>query len=149
MDDVRSEPQRRLVEHDELRRAHEAAADREHLLLAARQRPGRLPAALGESREQREHPLAILRALSPGARQHGADLEILVDAERRENLPALGDLADAEIAHAMARQAADLGPAEPDAAASRAMHAGDGLDQRSLAGAVGAHDGDDRSRVDG
>src|SRR5204862_3640661 len=57
-------------------------------------------------------------------------------AQRRENLPALGDLADAEVAHAMARQAAALGPAQPDAAARGTAHAGDGLDQRSLAGAV-------------
>ena len=148
MHDGRGEPERGLVEHDELRRAHEAAADREHLLLAARERPGRLPAALGEPREQREHPLAILRALAPCARQHGADLEILVHAESGEDLPALRDLADAEIAHAMARQATDFGPAEADAAASRTMQAGDGLDQRGLAGAVGADDGDDRSRVD-
>src|SRR6202165_5851789 len=113
-----------------------------------RRPPRRLPAPLGEPREQREYPLAILRALPPGARQHGADLEILVDAERGEDLTALRALAEAKMAHAVARQAADLGSAEPDAAASRTMHAGDGLDQRSLAGAIGAHDGGARSLVD-
>jgi len=34
---------------------------------------------------------------------------------------------------------------EYDAAVGRAIHAGDGADERSLAGAVGAHDGDDRA----
>ena len=39
------EAERRLVEHDQPRLAHQAAADRQHLLLAAGQRAGRLAAA--------------------------------------------------------------------------------------------------------
>ena len=48
----------------------------------------------------------------------------------------------------MARPTGDVGAPEDDAAARRAMHAGDGADQRRLAGAVGAHDGDDAARLD-
>ena len=65
-----------------------------------------------------------------------------------KHLPALGDLADAEIADAVARPAGDVGAAEADAAARRSQHAGDGADQRGLAGAVGADDGDDRALLD-
>ncbi len=60
-----------------------------------------------------------------------------------KDLPPLGDLADAEIADAVARLAGDLFALEADRAARRAVHPGDGADQRGLAGAVRADDGDD------
>ena len=96
--DGRRQAERRLVEHHQLRRAHQAAADREHLLLAAGERAGRLPAALGQHRKQRKHPFEIARALRARARQHRAHVEVFRDRERRKNLAAFGDLADAEIA---------------------------------------------------
>ena len=95
--DHRREAQRRLVQHDELGQAHQAAADREHLLLAAGHRPRGLPAPLGEARKQREHLLHRLRPLGARARQERADLQVVLDAEAREHLPALGDLPDAEV----------------------------------------------------
>ena len=145
----RRQPERRLVEHHQLRRAHQAAADRQHLLLAARQRAGRLPLrarpARGNIASTRSRFCVAPRAR---ARQHRAHLEVFGNRQRRENLPALGHLADAEIADAMARPAGDIGAAEQDAAARRPQHAGDGADQRGLAGAVGADDGDDRALLD-
>ena len=45
-------------------------------------------------------------------------------------------------------QPRDVGAAKHDAAARRPVHAGDGADERGLAGAVGADDGDDRALVD-
>ena len=90
----------------------------------------------------------FLRASGARARQHRAHVEILGDRERRKHLAAFGHLADAEIADAMAFPAGDVGAAELDAAARRAVHAGDGADQRGLAGAVRADDGDDRALGD-
>src|SRR5690606_20059624 len=49
--DRRREAERRLVEHDQFRLAHQAAADGDHLLLAARQGAGGLSAALGQTRK--------------------------------------------------------------------------------------------------
>ena len=141
-------PERRFVEHDQIRRAHQAAPDGEHLLLAAGERAGRLPLAFGEHRKERKHALAIVFAASARARQQSAHFEIFGDRKRRENLPAFRHLADAEIADAMARPAGDIGRAEQDAPARRPQHAGDGADERSLAGAVGADDGDDRALFD-
>src|SRR5689334_5893959 len=46
LDDDRRQAEGRLVEHHEAGRAHEAAADRQHLLLAARERAGELALAL-------------------------------------------------------------------------------------------------------
>src|SRR5262249_50974510 len=65
--------------------------------------------------------------------------------QRGEPLAALGDLTDARVADAMARPAGDVGAAKPDAAPGRSLHAGDGADQRGLAGAVRSHDGNDRA----
>ena len=48
----------------------------------------------------------------------------------------------------MALPAADIGVAEHDPPARRAMHAGDGADEGRLAGAIGADDGDDRPLAD-
>src|SRR5579862_2119939 len=58
--DHRRQAERGLVEEDELRLAHEAAADREHLLLAPRERAGGLALALREPREEREDALEVL-----------------------------------------------------------------------------------------
>ena len=49
-------PERRLVEQEQPRPAHQRPPDREHLLLAARQRPAGLAEPLLEQREQRRTP---------------------------------------------------------------------------------------------
>ena len=140
--------QRGLVEHDELGRAHQTAADGEHLLLAARQRAGGLRAALGQHREQRIDPLQIARAVGAGARQHGAHPQVLGDRERGENLAPFRHLAEAKLADLVARPAGNVLPAIEDTAARGLEHAGDGADERGLAGAVGADDGRDRALLD-
>ena len=100
-------------------RAHQAAADGQHLLLAARQRPGRLACRSASSGN-----MASTRSLFFGPprarpRQHRADVEILRDRQGWKNLAALGDLADAQIADAMARPAGDVGAAKLDPARTR------------------------------
>ena len=50
-DELRCEPERRLVEHQELRVGHQRPADREHLLLAAREVSRPLPTTLLEARK--------------------------------------------------------------------------------------------------
>src|SRR5258708_24573056 len=49
---------------------------------------------------------------------------------------------DAKRADAMAGQAGDVRPVQRDAAGRGTFHAGDGADQRTLAGPVRADDGD-------
>ena len=57
----RRDAERRLVEHQALRLAHQRAADREHLLLAAGERAGGLLLALLQARENAEDVVEILR----------------------------------------------------------------------------------------
>src|SRR3954452_12095908 len=56
-DDDRGEAEARLVQHQELGLAHQRAAHRKHLLLAAGERAGELLAPLLEPRKQRVNPL--------------------------------------------------------------------------------------------
>jgi len=57
--DQRRQAKRRLVEHQEPWPAHQRACDRQHLLLAARQRAAALREALIEPGKQRQHPFEI------------------------------------------------------------------------------------------
>ena len=68
LDQQRRQAERRLVEDQQLRLGHQAAADGEHLLLAARQRAGALRAALVQARKDVEH---ARRGSARGARRRG------------------------------------------------------------------------------
>src|SRR5262245_60291880 len=59
-DDKRRETEARLVEKQEPRLRHQRAAEREHLPLAARERPRQLIAPLGEARKALEDRLEAL-----------------------------------------------------------------------------------------
>ena len=141
--DCRRQTERRLVEHDETRLPHQAAADRQHLLLAARQGSSRLFGALGEAREQAEH--ALQRRLLRGARpfQGSAHLEIFEHGQIGKHLAAFGDMADADLARPVARPAGDIDAVERDLARRGLLDAMDGADQRAFARTVRAHDGHD------
>ena len=75
LDQQRGQAERRLVEDQQLRLGHQAAADREHLLLAAGQRSGALALPFGKPREDREHAVAVARRGAPtrGGRRRGRD----------------------------------------------------------------------------
>ncbi len=89
-DDERGQSQRRLVEQQALRRAHQGPADRELLSLAAAERVGAHLAPLAEHREQVVE--LRLAALALGAAQpHAAQAQVLVDGELRDGGPALRD----------------------------------------------------------
>ena len=83
------------------RLAHQAAADRQHLLLAAGQRAGRLAPPFGEAREHARRRAPASAFSVPRARGSMAPISRFSSTrEGGEDLPALGDLADAEIADA-------------------------------------------------
>src|SRR6267378_1127742 len=96
LDDARPEPLRRLVEQEQVGLGHEAATEREHLLLAAGERAGELGAARSQERKELEHGLQRLGPVRARGAPVRAQLEILHDAERGEDAPALGDVSDAE-----------------------------------------------------
>src|ERR1700736_6249143 len=60
LDDERRQPQRGLVEQQQARPAHQRAADRQHLLLAPRERAAALALAALQDGEEREDTAKIL-----------------------------------------------------------------------------------------
>ena len=93
-----------------LRLAHQAAADRQHLLLAAGQRSGLLPPALGQARKHVEDARQVDRRVRARERsQRAAERKILIDRERWKDLPALRDLSDAQLAGRVGIEAGDVG----------------------------------------
>src|SRR5207237_9189946 len=57
LDGAGAEPLRRLVQQEQVGLGHEAATEREHLLLAAGERAGELGAARSQERKELEHRL--------------------------------------------------------------------------------------------
>src|SRR5690606_38841205 len=73
---------------------HQSSRDRQHLLLATRERPAGLPAALREPREGLEEALQIAsdpRRVTPLV---GAKTQALGDGEVGEHAPILDDVGD-------------------------------------------------------
>src|SRR4249919_1520330 len=87
-DDERRQPEGRLVEEQEPRPQHERAGNREHLLLAARERAGLLLAPLREPGKVAADALVAL--VEPAAAEMRAETQVLVDRELAEDAPALG-----------------------------------------------------------
>ena len=126
-----------LVEQHQARAQHQRAADRQHLLLAARQRAGLLvEARLQDGKVLVDHLAVALDRRLVGARV-GGNAQVLVDAEVGEGAAAFRYVADAAAHDLLRRHADDRAAVELDRAL-RTHHAADGAQRRRLAGAVGA-----------
>src|SRR5882724_1024828 len=73
--DERGEAERRFVQQQEARPAHERARDRQHLLLAARERAPALVDALAQARKQLEDAGEIGVEIA-GVAESGAHLQV-------------------------------------------------------------------------
>src|SRR5581483_4520368 len=82
--ELRRDAERRFVEEKTARTRHERAADREHLLLAARERSAFLPHALAEPRKELGHVLDRLLHRRAIAMEIRAELEVLAHREVRK-----------------------------------------------------------------
>ncbi len=143
----RREAQGQLVDDEDQRIRHEAAPDRQHLLLAARERAGLLAAPLGKAREQRQNLVEALRVGARGALRIGAQLEIFLDRHGGEELPSLGHEDEAARRLGVRRKPRHILAGEDDAPAPRRDAAEDRPQGRRLAGAVRADDGGEMAGV--
>ena len=114
-----------------------AAGERDHLLLAARERARRLVGARRDHREELGHPAELLGA--PGARGPvvAAEPDVLAHAEVGEEPPALQHVADPALDDPVRGQAGDRAPLERDRAAPRGEEAGERVHQRGFPRPVG------------
>ena len=145
LDQQRREPERGLVQDQQARLAHQAAADGEHLLLAAGERAGELPVRSfrrGKSANTRSR-LAARAARAPG---DSAELQVLAHRQVGEHAPALGHLDQAQArprrpcARVMSAPSKRICPSAP----ARARHSV--WLKRGLAGAVASEHRDDLAR---
>ena len=123
--------------------------EREHLLLAAGEVAGLLVEPLAQHREEPEHLLGDLGdVLGLVLVEPRGELQVLGDGEGGEHALAAGHEHHA-LGHGLGGALpGDLVAVEDDAAPARPGEARDGGEQRGLAGAVGAEQGDDLVPVD-
>src|SRR5919198_3789149 len=133
--DERREAERRLVEEEEPWAAHQRSAEREHLLLSARERSRSLRRTLGHPREVARDPGDVV--LCPAiASRVCAEAKVLVHGEAPERTPSLGDVRDTRAGRRLGA-ALELAAVEVDRAAP-VDRSRDGPQRRRLPCAVGA-----------
>src|SRR5262249_50998377 len=138
-DELRREPLRGLVQEEHTRIAHQGAADGEHLLLAAGERPGERGVPLGEPRKQLEYAgkRPATAAVAARLRRHH---QVLAYGERAEHAPALRHQAHALARDHVGREAGDRLAIEADRAPPRLEQPHDRRHAGGLAGAVAAEE---------
>src|SRR6266852_2083875 len=138
----RGEAKRRFIEQHQARLHEQRAADCKHLLLAARKRTCRQPAALAQDRKIFEHAVVVLSNGSPILARVLTQSQVFVDRQLGQDASAFGDVRDAAPDDV-------LGGLMPERMAGEANLAGpgnspgDGAKGGRLARAVSAEKGDD------
>ena len=149
LDDDRREPERQLVDQEQLGAGDGGHGERQHLLLAAREVAGPLVAAGGQGREGGQRLLDHVGvALAPAPALPGGGAQVVLDAQVGEDPLAAGHLGDAEAGDLVGRQVGDVAPVEDDGAVIGLDDAADGPQQRRLAGPVRAEEGHDLALAD-
>src|SRR5205823_4957504 len=124
---------------------HERAREREHLLLAAAERPRLLVASLFQPGEVGLDAREVVLERRPARVR--AEAQVLPDRQLGERAPAFGDVGDAETRRRV--RACSIERAAGEANGAVAPHrAGDRPQRRRLARAVRAEDGGDLSLLD-
>ena len=136
-----------LVEHQQLRAAHKRSAHREHLLLAAGERSGDLPAALFQARKAR---VDVRNAGTHGGARLGvcAELKVFLNGHLEEDVSALRDLRETTGDDLVRRDGVEVLPLEAHAAAARVEQTGNGVQHGGFARAVRADERHDLAGVD-
>ena len=126
--------------------AHEGTGHDQHLLLAAGEGAGNLLAAFLQPGEIVKYHFQVLRR--HGLVDIGAHFQILLDSHLQENPASLGNMGQAVAEELIGIGMGDILAAEFDGAAAGVHQAGNGLQNRTLAGAVGTDQCHDFTLVD-
>src|SRR5712692_2836078 len=141
------EPRHDLVQQQQLRPGRHRARDLEPLAIGDRERRDRL-IGLGLEADQRQHIIRQREGLldpSPRVRapEQRSDPHVLTRGHRAERLDDLERAADPKPGDPVRRHAGDRRAVQLDVAAVEVINAADAVQQRRLAGAVGADDAHD------
>ena len=149
LDDERREPERQLVDQEQLGTGDGRHGEGEHLLLAAREVGRPLAAARGQGGEGGQRLVDHVGvALAAAAALPGRGAQVVLHAQVGEDPLAAGHLGDAEPGDLVGRQVGDVAAVEDDGAVIGLDHPADGPQQRRLAGAVGAEQRHDLALAD-
>src|ERR1700722_17335046 len=143
----RRKAERRLVEHQQTRPHEKRARDRQHLLLAARERSRLLAAPFGKAREKAEHAIEICAHALPVGAHVCAQAQIFLDGEIDKRAPPVGHVRYTQTRDVLSRQRADRAAAKTDIAGATDESAQGPQDCR-LPGAVGAEHRRDAAVLD-
>src|SRR2546422_3613528 len=151
-------PRCRLVEEDDLRSQGECGRHVEELLVSLRQLPRQRVTLVAEAEQLGHLERGLLHLAIPGERgeqaaaspqsRHAGGLQGLEDRQVGKDLDELERPGHAETRQAHRADAADLTVLEAHAARAWSRDAGEDVDERRLAGAVGPDDRDELARVD-
>src|SRR2546425_5659951 len=133
----RRQSEARLVQQQEARARHEPAPDRAHLLLAARQRPGKLTLTLVQAREEREDELERIVPVAP-VRGPATKLQIVAHRHRGKELAPFRHMSDAPRDDLGRPQTVEPRALEFDTPGAHGQEPADRPERRGLAGAVRA-----------
>ena len=95
LDDLRRQAFGRLVDHDQVGVAHQRAAQRQHLLLAARQHAGRCRWRSFRRGNSSYMSSKLQRPTAPA--RFSAEHQVLLHGQARERCAVLGHVAEAEV----------------------------------------------------
>ena len=144
----RREAQRRFVDEQDLGLGHQAASQRQHPPLTARQAARELSAALLEPGKQLIDMAQALAPPSPGRALIGTHQEVLAHRHLGEEQVALGDVHHARRRDQIGPPMGYLPAVEKNLACSRRKQPRDGPQKRRLAVSVGTQDDDAFAVVD-
>ncbi len=144
----RCEPHRGLVEHEQLGAREHRPSDREHLLLAARERASQLPCALLEPRNHRVDLVDFARDLLIVIARERAHQQVFVHRQPGEDAAAFGAQRNAQPDERVRRRPCDVLATVEHAPARRLDEAGQRTERRGLAGAIGADQRDQFAFID-
>ena len=149
VDGLRRQRGRRLIEHEDAGARHQGARNGEQLLLAARERPGRLAPPGREEGKGLVHPGEIcLERSRVGAADEAPDAEILIDRQQRKDVLALRHEGQASPYDEVRGEPVDALAVELDTATAGRHQARDRLERRRFPGAVAAEERHDRAGLD-
>ena len=146
----RTQAERGLVEQQDLRAGHQAARNRDHLLLPSGEHPAKRVLEIAQLGKDFKHALGIgLKFGARAARAIGAaEDDVLADGQPRKHPPALGHVGDAKPEDRLGRVSRNCLAKQAHGAGPRFQQSGNDAQGRALAGAVGAEQGNDFTLVD-
>ena len=143
------EAQGRLVQHQNCRRRHHRPSDGDHLLFTAAHGAGQLPPPFGKFGKYRQHPIQIGGLISAGAFGVGTQHQVFLYRQFAEQRTAFRHQGQTPFDNPMRFPRGDCPASHHHVAVMfHVYQTGDGVQQGTLSGSVGAQNDNDFAGLD-